>query len=214
MVKAVFHKNQRVFVRPVGTWATVERVIPQWVKGVEEPLKIHYDCGLGREFSAHELAPEQIQTPEESGSGAEWRVLRARNRWQSAEETSEHPVPGTHPVIVTGKDSWGGWRIPGAEYDQNPSRFEWQARLIAAAPRLMSMTRTLIAHASGNPQDTAHALMELAKEANGLLNRIDDAAEAVTQIGRLDPKAAAHTDPDEAPSTYVSPALRRRPVAG
>ena len=52
MAKALFHKNQKVYVKPVGTWAIVERVIPQWVKGMDEPLRVHYDVGLGREFSA------------------------------------------------------------------------------------------------------------------------------------------------------------------
>ncbi len=46
MAKALFHKNQRVFVRPVGTWAVIERVVPQWVKDVPEPLKVFYDVGL------------------------------------------------------------------------------------------------------------------------------------------------------------------------
>ena len=35
MAKAVFHKNQRVYVSSVGTWAMVEQVVPQWAKGVE-----------------------------------------------------------------------------------------------------------------------------------------------------------------------------------
>ena len=48
MAKALFHKSQRVFVKPVGTWATVEHVVPHWVKDVNEPLRVTYDCGLGR----------------------------------------------------------------------------------------------------------------------------------------------------------------------
>ena len=55
MAKALFHKNQRVFVRPVGTWAIIERVVPQWVKDVPEPLRVFYDVGLGRDFVATEL---------------------------------------------------------------------------------------------------------------------------------------------------------------
>src|SRR5262245_60822067 len=49
MAKALFSKGQRVFVKPVGTWSAVEKVTPQWVKGVEEPLKVFYDVGLGRD---------------------------------------------------------------------------------------------------------------------------------------------------------------------
>ena len=52
MAKAKYHKSQRVFVKPVGTWAYVEAVVPKWVKGCEEPIKIAYDCGMGREFAA------------------------------------------------------------------------------------------------------------------------------------------------------------------
>ena len=61
MAKASFHKNQKVFVKPVGTWAVVEHVLPQWVKGLDEPLKVHYDVGLGREFSASELTADNAE---------------------------------------------------------------------------------------------------------------------------------------------------------
>ena len=50
MAKAKYHKSQRVFVKPVATWAYVEAVVPKWVKGCDEPIKIAYDCGMGREF--------------------------------------------------------------------------------------------------------------------------------------------------------------------
>ena len=59
MAKAQFHKNQRVYVKPVGTWALVERVVPHWAKGIDEPIRIHYDVGLGREFAAEELQSEE-----------------------------------------------------------------------------------------------------------------------------------------------------------
>ena len=59
MAKAQFHKNQRVYVRPVGTWALIERVVPHWAKGIDEPIRIHYDVGLGREFAAEELLSEE-----------------------------------------------------------------------------------------------------------------------------------------------------------
>ena len=82
MAKAVFHKHQRVFVGPVGTWALVEQVKPHWVKDVEEPIRIAYDCGLGRDFTADELAAEQADNVE----AGHWRVLRAKNKWQTIEE--------------------------------------------------------------------------------------------------------------------------------
>src|SRR5689334_18033690 len=111
MARAQFHKNQRVYVRPVGTWALIERVVPHWTKGLEEPLRVLYDVGLGREFGADELQGEESEPP---AAGEEpWRVVRAPNKWQSPSETVNHPYPGTHPVIVTGEVEWGGWRVPG-----------------------------------------------------------------------------------------------------
>ncbi len=38
MAKAKFHKAQRVFVKPVGTWAYVESVVPKWIRGCDEPI--------------------------------------------------------------------------------------------------------------------------------------------------------------------------------
>ena len=61
MAKAQYHKSQRVFVRPVGTWALIERVVPHWAKGLDEPIRVHYDVGLGREFTADELQAEEPQ---------------------------------------------------------------------------------------------------------------------------------------------------------
>ena len=40
MAHAQFLKNQRVYVRPVGTWALVERVVPHWTKGLDSPIRI------------------------------------------------------------------------------------------------------------------------------------------------------------------------------
>ena len=83
MAKAAFHKNQKVFVKPVGTWALVERVLPQWVKGLEEPLKVHYDVGLGREFSSSELVADKAAGPldDDVADLDNWRIARAARRW-------------------------------------------------------------------------------------------------------------------------------------
>ena len=129
MAKALYSKGQRVFVKPVGVWATIDRILPQWVKGVEEPLKIFYDVGLGREFTPDELQAE-TEMSSTTEDGDQWRVTRARNKWQSDTETASHPYPGTHPVVVTGESDWGGWRVPGAEYALSPVRIERQARMI------------------------------------------------------------------------------------
>src|SRR5262249_6881808 len=138
MARAQFHKNQRVYVRTVGTWAQIERVVPHWTKGLEEPIRIHYDVGLGREFGAEELQAEAAPPPitEESD---QWRVVRGRNKWQADSETASHPYPGTHPVVVTGEVDWGGWRVPGAEYALSPIRVERHARMIASTPRFLAV---------------------------------------------------------------------------
>jgi hypothetical protein len=70
MAKAKFHKSQRVFVKPVGTWAYVEAVVPKWVKGCEEPIKIAYDCGIGGEFTQEELEEESIASHIHPANGA------------------------------------------------------------------------------------------------------------------------------------------------
>jgi hypothetical protein len=142
MARAQFHKNQRVYVRPVGTWALIERVVPQWSKGLEEPLRIFYDLGLGRKFSADELEGEA--SPPQAGEDEEqWRIVRAPNKWQPPTETTNHPVPGTRPIIVTGEVEWGGWRVPGAEYALSPERVEKQARIIASTPMLASLVKRI-----------------------------------------------------------------------
>ena len=73
MAKAQFHKNQRVYVKPVGTWALVEHVVPHWAKGLDEPIRVHYDVGLGREFAAEELQSEEPVSEIPLNSGPRWR---------------------------------------------------------------------------------------------------------------------------------------------
>jgi hypothetical protein len=58
MAKAQFQRHQRVWVECVGTWATIDKVTPVWAKGFDEPVRITYDVGLGREFLAQELQAE------------------------------------------------------------------------------------------------------------------------------------------------------------
>ena len=143
MAKASFHKNQRVYVKPVGTWALIERVVPHWAKGLDEPLRIFYDMGLGREFAAEELQFDNAQTEDVKGSD-KWRIVRAHNRWQAPQETTGHPFPGTYPVVVTGEADWGGWRVPGSEYALSPARIEQQARMVASAPQMTALLKELV----------------------------------------------------------------------
>jgi hypothetical protein len=172
MAKAQFHKNQRVYVRPVGTWALVERVVPHWAKGIEEPLRIYYDVGLGREFAAEELQNEEPVNGTAPNGGHAWRIMRARNKWQPAEDCARHPQPGTFPVVITGDTEWGGWRVPGAEYDLDPLAVEHQARLIASAPQLMVFANGLVDWARKSGEDMPNALAELAHNAQDILAQV------------------------------------------
>lgn len=173
MAKASFHKGQRVFVKTVGTWAGVERVIPQWVKNVEEPLRITYDVGLGREFQAHELAAEEREPTRPDLIVAEnWRVLRASNKLSADLRDARHPFPGTFPVVVTDEKDWGGWRVPMTEYDRDPKRVEQQARVMANGLHLMRVARSLVEFTQDCPDDTPTALAELARQAELVLSAI------------------------------------------
>ncbi|MDB5457025.1 MAG: hypothetical protein JWP92_2610 [Caulobacter sp.] len=232
MAKAQFIKNQRVWVESVGAWATVERVVPAWTNGVEEPTRITYDVGLGRMFHASELTADPRDNPSAKAGGDRWRVSRARNKWRTAEDTSHHPVPGTHPIVFTDLEDWGGWRAPRAEYDRDPHRVEAQARLIANAPRLHGVVLdliTLVASGAASPE----ALRALARRAAAVeldlcdLPSLDEvpAAKAPEAARTSAPAAAAPPHPTP-PATGMTAAsltermaaleseLHRRPVTG
>jgi len=158
MARAAFEKGQRVFVRAVGVWAKVERVIPHWVKGVEEPFRIFYDVGLGREFSAHELAAPSARAPGRLDQET-WTVRRIHAAGLRADRVGADAQ--TMPVIVTDPDDWGGWRVEPLEYERDPARTEHQARLLAHSPRLLAAAKALASYAE-NPDD-ADAPMHLAQ---------------------------------------------------
>jgi hypothetical protein len=181
MAKALFHKNQRVFVKPVGTYAVIEKVCPQWVKGVDEPIRVFYDVGLGRDFAANELTAEDTKKQpgnDEDDVGTElWRLIRARNKWQAEGAARHHPFPGTFPVVVTDEHDWGGWRVPGAEYDRYPERIEYQARLIASAPQLLRSIKTLAELASTQGAELPAPMVKLARECVAILRYVYDIPE-------------------------------------
>jgi hypothetical protein len=176
MAKASFHKNQRVYVRPVGTWALIERVVPHWAKGLDEPIRVFYDVGLGREFAADELQSEEPLKDEKNLGSERWRIVRARNKWQNTEDCARHPMPGTYPVVMTTETDWGGWRVPGAEYDLDPGKVERQARLIASAPHLASLANTLVEWARKSGEEMPAALAELAHDAQDILSSVEGKA--------------------------------------
>jgi hypothetical protein len=79
-------------------------------------------------------------------------------------------------VVVTGDADWGGWRVPGAEYDLDPSRIEEQARLIASAPLLASFAISLVDWARKSGEDMPNELAELAHRAQDLLTEVKRSA--------------------------------------
>lgn len=174
MAKASFHRNQRVWVETVGTWAVIERVAPIWAQGFDEPVRITYDVGLGRPFLAHELAAEEPQESIEPGGDGEWRMLRARNKWQPPEDCAHHPYPGTFPVVVTDANDWGGWRVPGAEYDRDPHKIERQARVITSAPRMMHLLQQLVSAVADSPESAGPEMLHIAKQADRLIKQASD----------------------------------------
>jgi hypothetical protein len=181
MAKAVFQRNQKVWVESVGAWSTVEKIVPIWARGFDEPVRVTYDVGMGREFHAHELRAEDAVGDTDS-RGESWRMLRARNKWQTPEDTAHHPYPGTFPIIVTDPNDWGGWRVPGAEYDRDPTRIEHQARAIASCPALQSLAQELIQMVEESPQEVPPFLQVLARKAAGIVHYIQEVPAAGTPI--------------------------------
>ena len=187
MAKALYHKSQRVFIKPVGTWAIVEKVIPHWVKDVEEPLRVTYDVGLGREFSAAELVSEDAMhgrsrsRMDEDPTAEAWRIQRAKNRWQDGEEIAGHPYPGTFPVVMTDENDWGGWRVPGAEYDRDPHKIEYQARLIVNSPKLLLLVRKMAEFAAEHPDRLPEELKPHLKAMRNILRHVYDVTDAPRQ---------------------------------
>jgi hypothetical protein len=174
VAKAQFHTNQKVWVESVGAWATIERIVPVWARGFDEPVRITYDVGLGREFQPHELRPEDTVEGQDALDMGNWRLLRAKNKWQPKEDCSHHPYPGSYPVVVTDKQDWGGWRTPGAEYDRDPRKIEIQARLIAASPLLLQAARELHALVAEAPEQAPEEVQALARRCGAIIRSLSE----------------------------------------
>jgi hypothetical protein len=190
MAKALFQRNQKVWVESVGAWTVVERIVPIWARGFDEPVRVTYDVGLGREFHAHELRAEEDGAERLVEDGARWRLMRARNKWQTPAECSHHPFPGTYPVIVTDANDWGGWRVPGAEYDRDAAKIEFQARLIASSPALLNLARALLAMVDEMPDDAPVEIRTLAEEAQRIDRYLKEVPAAMTPTEAKDVEAA------------------------
>jgi hypothetical protein len=179
MAKAQFHRNQKIWVETVGTWAVIEKIVPIWARGFDEPVRITYDVGLGRDFLAQDLKAEDLLEIEaKPEDGAPWRLLRARNKWQAPEDCGHHPFPGTFPVVVTDAADWGGWRVPGAEYDRDPRKIEQQARLIVSSPRLLALARELAALVAEAPEEAPAPMQRLAKQAAAIERHLAEVPDA------------------------------------
>lgn len=188
MARAQFQPGQKVWVDAVGAWAKIEKLNPIWAKGFAEPVRVTYDVGLGREFLAHELAAPEEDPAADAGLGT-WRLMRAKNKWQMAEDVPHHPHPGTYPVVVTDPADWGGWRVPGAEYDRDPRRIELQARLIAAAPQLMQLAEQLAASVDESAGDAPPEMLHLAGIAHKIIKSVTDVL-----VQPEDPRASSQAD--------------------
>ena len=193
MARAQFQKGQKVWVESVGALAQVESVQPVWAQGFHEPVRVTYDVGLGREFQAHELM-SPVSNPAMLAAGRNWRLMRARNKWQTPEESLHHPYPGTYPVIVTDRADWGGWRVPGAEYDRDPEHIEFQARLIASSPRLLALAERIIKEVDTASDDAPPVMREMAREAKDIIKSISEIMAVPGEVGeasRTHPKPKA-----------------------
>lgn len=98
----------------------------------------------------------------------------------------QSPLPGTYPIVVTDENDWGGWRVPGAEYERDPGLIEMQARLIAAAPHLLKLVKDLRDYARNN-SELDDDLISLAKRADQLRQHVEtdvtDVPKATRQAG-------------------------------
>jgi hypothetical protein len=181
MAKALFHKSQRVYVKPVGTWVPIERVVPHWVKGVDEPLRITYDCGLGRLFHAHELASEETmhrmdrcdEDDDDDMLIEQWRVVRRLMKWRSGDgQVVLGVTPGTYPAVATDDGPNSGWRVPATDYDRDPARIEHQARMIAHTPDLFRLARKMSEFASAHPADVPAELRPVVQRCVKILRAV------------------------------------------
>jgi hypothetical protein len=82
------------------------------------------------------------------------------------------PHPGTHPTIVTTERDWGGWRVPGAEYDLDPYRIEHQAEIIVRAPILLKLLEEFVERAEQEPENLSEDMTKLAQLACRIISEI------------------------------------------
>jgi hypothetical protein len=88
-------------------------------------------------------------------------------------------------VVVTDANDWGGWRVPGAEYDRDPHKIEFQARLLTMSPRLLTLARQVVRLVEESNGAAPQELQALAAE----VVRIDRYLKEVPAASEAEPAA-------------------------
>ena len=131
MAKAQFHRHQKVWVEAVGAWATIERIIPVWAKGFDEPVRITYDVGLGREFRGEDLRADSTSEAALAGAeGGQWRILRAAQQVAGAgglqpPSVARHLPGGRHRHHRLGRLAGAGGRVRPRPLTRSSTRPAW-----------------------------------------------------------------------------------------
>jgi hypothetical protein len=73
-------------------------------------------------------------------------------------------------MIVTAERDWGGWRVPGAEYDLDPYRIE--PEIIVRAPIFMKLLEKFVEHAELEPENLSDDLTKLAQIARRIISEV------------------------------------------
>ena len=75
-------------------------------------------------------------------------------------------------MVVTTERDWGGWRVPGAEYDLDPYRIERQAEIIVRAPIFMKLLEEFVEYADQERENLSHDLTKLAQIARPIISEV------------------------------------------
>ena len=75
------------------------------------------------------------------------------------------------------ENDWGGWRVPGSEYDRDPHRIEYQARLIANSPNMLKLLKKVVDMVSHAPENYPSEMREVARTGVHILRHIYDVPE-------------------------------------
>lgn len=73
---------------------------------------------------------------------------------------------------MTTERDWGGWRVPGAEYDLDPYRIEHQAEIIVRAPILLKLLEEFVERAEQEPENLSEDMTKLAQLACRIISEI------------------------------------------